>query len=301
MKTTRLRRGFTATSVAAVLLGAGLGCRNDPPVEVNKLSPGEKPPAPPALVAAGTPPPPAPAVLEPAPPPASGGSLGASLALRPSPVPPADSAAISPARPAPTIGDQPTSPLAGGLQAPANAGTDHRRLSVNGLPLDRDQMMRVATLESQYGYQTPNGDYWYDNTSGLWGQAGGPAMGYLPAGLALGGPLPADASGGGSGSLTGVFLNGREIHPQDLTQIQLLTPVEPGRHWLDAQGNLGREGWPAAVNLWALVQQRMSAGGSQGGAWSHSQWTPQGNNYVGGDGSFTYFMGSDGQSVYIDH
>lgn len=72
MKTTRLRRGFTATSVAAVLLGAGLGCRNDPPVEVNKLSPGEKPPAPPALVAAGTPPPPAPAVLEPAPPPSIG-------------------------------------------------------------------------------------------------------------------------------------------------------------------------------------------------------------------------------------
>ena len=109
--------------------------------------------------------------------------------------------------------------------------------------------------------------------------------------------MPPNCSGGG----TGVFVNGRELHPMDVTALQRIIPVVPGRFWLDARGNGGPEGGAATFNLIALAQQA-GAGSSQSGPWSHGSWTPGGNAWVGGDGEgFTHFMGPDGTSVYIDH
>ena len=105
------------------------------------------------------------------------------------------------------------------------------------------------------------------------------------AGLSLGGPLPADISGGG----TGVFVNGRELHPLDVMQLSSLVNVAAGRYWVDAQGNAGYEGGPALVNLYSLAR---AAGGN----------TPyfarlNGGN-IGSDGvTYYYFDRESGSSV----
>jgi hypothetical protein len=112
-------------------------------------------------------------------------------------------------------------------------------------------------------YQTRigKGRYWYDKRCGAWGVENGPTVGFIMAGLDLPGPMPADISGGG----TGIFINGREIHPMDQQGLQQLFGITyRGRYWLDAQGNLGVEGGPALVNIVAAIQdaQRRQAGGS---------------------------------------
>jgi hypothetical protein len=101
------------------------------------------------------------------------------------------------------------------------------------------------------------GRYWYDQATGAFGVEGGPTLGFVSAGLDLPGPLLADASGGGRGMLTGVFINGRELHPQDVAGlVASLGGVLPGRYWVDAQGNFGNEGGPWLGNLWAMARQR---------------------------------------------
>jgi hypothetical protein len=110
----------------------------------------------------------------------------------------------------------------------------------------------------------------------------------LPAGLDLGGPLPASASGGGDGRLTGVFINGRELHPADVAGLrQLVGQVWPGRWFVDAQGNYGPAGGPVWGNLVQLARARQSAGG--GGAWSrrYEGTSPGGNMALAGDGATT--------------
>jgi hypothetical protein len=59
----------------------------------------------------------------------------------------------------------------------------------------------------------------------------------LPAGLEFGGPIP-----GG----TGVFINGRELHPLDVAGRSQIVPVLRGRYWVDGNGNFGVEGGPPA-------------------------------------------------------
>lgn len=98
----------------------------------------------------------------------------------------------------------------------------------------------------QYYGPIPAGEYWYDSLSGLWGISGGPGIGQIAPGLLLGGPLQAGASGGG----TGVFVNGREIHPSEYQSLlQRFGSVAPGRYWLNAQFIGGVEGGPASFNL----------------------------------------------------
>src|SRR4051812_6302335 len=88
-------------------------------------------------------------------------------------------------------------------------------IEFNGRPLDPTGRTELRRLESVLG-PVPAGRYWYDPMSGGAGVMGGPAAAYLGPGLALGGPLPANASGGGDGRITGVFINGRELHPLDV-------------------------------------------------------------------------------------
>ena len=129
---------------------------------------------------------------------------------------------------------------------------------VNGQELSSED---GSALMQYYG-MIPAGHYWYDPISGFWGTQGGPGSGQIMPGLALGGPLQANASGA---SGTGVFINGREIHPQEyMYLLQQYGSVVPGRYWLNAQLIGGFEGGPAIFNLNA--QANYSGGNTGGGS-----------------------------------
>ena len=137
--------------------------------------------------------------------------------------------------------------------APTAAVADAAGIVVNGQPLSTDEIL-------QYGVDLPPGRYWYDPASGLWGVEGGPSVGQVMPGLALGGALRADASGGA----TGVFINGREIHPAELLALQAAFGEVPlGRYWLGADGIGGTEGGPPSFDL-APTQSQAQAGGGSG-------------------------------------
>jgi hypothetical protein len=152
-------------------------------------------------------------------------------------------------------------------------------VSINGRTLTSE---RIAALEANNGLYVDDGNYWYDPVSGAWGWWGGPTSGFLMPYLDLG-YAPIDASGGG----TGVVLNGRELHPQDLAGLQqLLGPIMPGYYWLDANGYYGYEGGQALGNLIYVAQGAGSAGG--GGYYDSTYF---GN--IGSDGRTSYFYDSE--------
>jgi hypothetical protein len=136
------------------------------------------------------------------------------------------------------------------------------RIEINGAPLDEAGRQVLRRIEAVIG-PVPAGRYWYDVASGGAGVWNGPASAYLGPGLALGPPLPAAASGGGSGRITGVFVNGRELHPIDVAGLSQVLAVQRGRYWWDPSGNVGLEGGPMLFNFyWVVQQQRNAAGGS---------------------------------------
>lgn len=165
-----------------------------------------------------------------------------------------------------------------------------RAVFINAVQLADDT---VIALEHAYRVRVQDGRFWYDAYSGAWGIEGGPALGQIHPGLQLGGPLRADASGGGHGRLTGVFINGRELHPQDVAALLQITPVYQGRYWVDAQGYGGYEGGPATFNLYYLAQQAQQARGG-GNSWYYGNSLT--NTYAGSDGGCTYVMGSSAGS-----
>lgn len=128
-----------------------------------------------------------------------------------------------------------------------------------------DQELPLATVNQlEAAYRTPiaPGRYWYDPVSGLWGYAGGPAAGQISAGLDLGGRLKAKASGGG----TGIYVNGRELHPLErayLVRTYGAHNVKRGRFWMNARGVGGYEGQRASFDLGAGArsQRRSLTGG----------------------------------------
>lgn len=143
----------------------------------------------------------------------------------------------------------------------------------------------VKSFEQRWQTQVRDGAYWYDKVSGAWGLDGGPTAGWILPGLDLGGQLPEDASRGN----TGVFINGRELHLQDVTALMRFMQVYRGRWWVDGRGNFGAEGGPPLGNLWVLAQQR---GLKAAGAWS--SYSKDGNTFVGGDDNgCTYFNSRD--------
>jgi hypothetical protein len=145
---------------------------------------------------------------------------------------------------------------AAGFQAAAHAQSG--AVVVNGVALDRPT---IAALERAYGAVRP-GRYWYDPVSGLYGAERGPTSGQIAPGLRLGGPLRADASGRG----TGVFVNGRELHPVEVVRLRALFGVVlPGRYWMNAAGIGGFEGAPAHFNVTAAAAQAQRGSGGGGG------------------------------------
>jgi hypothetical protein len=180
---------------------------------------------------------------------------------------------------APGAGPQPPARAAGEVSAP-------RKLRINGAAPTARQLETLALLERHIG-RVLDGDYWYDTATGASGRFGGPTLLFLPPGLDLAGPLPANASGGGSGTLTGVFVNGRELHPVDVMGLrQLLGQVLPGRWWVDAQGNYGLVGGPALGNLLLVARAR---GGNGNQPWSkhYEGATPRQNMNLASDGTTT--------------
>ncbi|MEQ1858144.1 MAG: hypothetical protein ABL963_16945, partial [Longimicrobiales bacterium] len=130
---------------------------------------------------------------------------------------------------------------------------------------------------AQYNIRIAPGDYWYDAFSGLYGMMGGPGLGFTMPGMQIGGALPPDASGRG----TNVFVNGRELHAQDIAALSALGPIMPGRYFLRYDGWYGMEGGVPMGNLIVLAQQ--AAGGP-----GYNRTTYSG--HLGSDGQTSYFF-----------
>jgi hypothetical protein len=126
----------------------------------------------------------------------------------------------------------------------AQASSEPTGIFVNGAALSVDT---VRALQQVYPVAIEPGRYWYDAVSGAYGREGEPIAGQMIAGLALGGPLRADASRG----TAGVFINGRQITSGEKAYIEQLcqTPVAPGRYWILFNGLGGYEGGPAIFDL----------------------------------------------------
>jgi len=149
--------------------------------------------------------------------------------------------------------------------------------------------MEVKQLASSFGGQVIPGSYWYDSKTGAWGRQCGPGLGLGQTGLKLGGKLKSNASCGN----TAVFVNGRELHAQDLSLLQSLAGyIAPGRYWMDAQLNAGVEGGPALVNYRTLAAQKNRGGdnfwSSRYGAGNSNSDNSQGYVNVPGYGPVGY-------------
>jgi len=119
---------------------------------------------------------------------------------------------------------------------------------LNGLSLEKQQ---IQQFEQRYNIRLQSGNFWYDRMTGAWGLQGGPTSGFILPNLELGGPLAENASNGN----TNIFINGRQLHTQDVLGLQQILPVViPGRYWMDAQGNFGTENGPILGNIWAMAQ-----------------------------------------------
>ena len=184
-----------------------------------------------------------------------------------------------------------SSSLAAEEAAPAKQAPVARKIRFNGRLLGASELPTLERLE-RGATRLEDGAYWYDARTGASGRWGGPTLGFLPPGLNLGGPLPADASGGGQGMLTAVFVNGRELHPLDVVGLQqLIGQVWPGRWWVGAQGNYGVEGGPPLGNLMVLARANRSRGGGGPQAWSkhYEGLSPGQNMNLASDGITTCF------------
>lgn len=180
---------------------------------------------------------------------------------------------------------------------PATSATaPARSIHFNGHALDAGEFATLAQLEAAAGTRLPDGKYWYDPICGAFGAWGGPVVTILPAGLKLGGPVPANASGGG----TGIFTNGRELHVFDVLYLQhLLGPIQPGRYFTDAFGNAGLEGGPVLVNLLVAAQQRggFSSYSSNANANTRSSISSEGVSFTNSTGKTISWYPGLGSSV----
>ncbi|CAI0469925.1 unnamed protein product [Linum tenue] len=110
----------------------------------------------------------------------------------------------------------------------SNHADDHGKnnVFVNGHPI-QDRVLKKA--EKVAGPIHP-GQYWYDYRAGFWGVMGGPCLGIIPPSIEeLNHPLPANCACGD----TGVYVNGRELHQQDLNLLSTRgLPTERDRSYI---------------------------------------------------------------------
>lgn len=174
--------------------------------------------------------------------------------------------------------------------APSSPAKPQRSVVINATRLTPEDLARI---ERNHSLRIADANYWYDAISGAWGAQGGPAAGFLPPSLALGGKLRADASGGG----TGVFINGREAHPFDVRALASLlgSPILPARYFLTAQGFAGFEGGPPLWNLIAIAGS--SAGGGAGGG-GDTTWSSRLSSGIDGGDTGAVFLPNGGMVSY---
>jgi len=178
---------------------------------------------------------------------------------------------------------------AGSSQAGGDMQPGQRQVYVNRVQLDA---AALEALESQNNLPIANGRYWYDVNTGAWGVEGGPTAGLIYPGLPLPAPMPADISGGG----TGIFINGREIHPLDQQALyQLFGVTYRGDFWMDSQGYLGYVGGPAIANILQASQAAQSGGG--GGSVTHGYDSTYGARGTVGGGMYSG-RSATGKSVF---
>jgi hypothetical protein len=164
----------------------------------------------------------------------------------------------------------------------------NRNITINGAKLGPREAATLANLEAIGGVTLPDGAYWYDTVSGSFGEWGRPPAVLIGPGHALGPKLPANASAGNSG----VYINGRRLQVREVQALSVLTnfPWQPGRYFIDAQGNTGVEGGPVLVNLFAVIQAHQQAAGGGG---NNGDGTTSLNFNLGGYHKGAYF--SDGK------
>ncbi|MCU0228143.1 MAG: hypothetical protein MUF01_10935 [Bryobacterales bacterium] len=137
---------------------------------------------------------------------------------------------------------------------------------VNGKPLDDNEKIIMRLLEAAYQTPCPPGRYWYDRATGMFGVEGEGMRATIHSNLPLGGPLKANASATGSTTGTGTYINGRELHLNEVRSLSTCVTVPKGRFWMDANGNVGEVGGRDLGNLIMMCQQTMAARAAAGGA-----------------------------------
>lgn len=164
-----------------------------------------------------------------------------------------------------------------------------RQVYINRVQLDT---AALEEMESQGDLPIADGRYWYDVNTGAWGIEGGPTAGLIYPGLPLPTPMPPDISGGG----TGIFINGREIHPLDQQALyQLFSVTYQGDFWMDSQGNIGYVGGPAIANILQASQAAQSGGA--GGSVTHGYDSTYGTRGTLGGGMYSG-RSATGKSVF---
>ncbi len=200
----------------------------------------------------------------------------------------------------------------GGSPTPTShaANSSGRHVVFNGVRLSDDDLNRLEGGVPMI----PDGKYWYDKQSGMAGTVGGPTEAYLATGLSLGGDLDANASGGS----TNVAFNGRYLHPIDLAGLQMyFGEINPGRYWIDGQGNYGLENQGQMGNLveeialvqlyasqlQAMYQQQLQQAVQQYSGQQGGGYYGQGGGYQSGGGESVYShfpnLGSSGTGVSV--
>ena len=165
----------------------------------------------------------------------------------------ASSQPVAPGKTTAGTGNDVSPPVQQKPTAQAIKPASSRSVIINGKRLgDQD----LENFERTFRVRIGDGNYWYDRMNGSWGKQGGPAEGFILAGLNLGGPLREDASHGD----TGVFINGRQLHRVDVARLMQIGPVYRSRCWMDAYGNIGLEGQPAFGNVWVAAAQASGGG-----------------------------------------
>jgi hypothetical protein len=196
---------------------------------------------------------------------------------------------------APQPGPAQADPAEPVYEAPPPTPARARKIKINGVALGSVETQTLARLEAAGGVVLPDGAYWYDAFSGAFGVWGQPAGAFIGAGHRLGPPVPARASNGTSG----VFINGRQLQHGEVAFLSALIqyPWQPGRYFVDAQGNAGLEGGPVLVNLVAAAQthQRASAGGG-GSVHLHSGYGSN-QSWFSSENGCKMFMDSKGNSI----
>ncbi len=162
------------------------------------------------------------------------------------------------------------------LSAAARSEGIQSTVIVNGRSMSAEQIQEFVAI---YGQPPAAGTYWYDPRSGLYGYVGGTAIGSMRPGHDYG-PLAADASSGA----TGIFLNGRRLPTIELQiYAQILGSIPAGRYWLEANGNVGREGESQALgNLIGAVAESNADPGTS------AQPTPPGAEAPGASNNLRY-------------